>query len=86
MGTQQQMQLPQNPQRRKPFPWVRMILAGILSLLFIGGAVVGVLNNLNSRMNILLIVFAVVSPLLVLFQWFFLFSSNHPEPFAVMPS
>ena len=53
MGTQQQIQLPQNPQGPKPFPLVRMILAGILSLLFIGGAVVGVLNNLNSWTNIL---------------------------------
>ena len=86
MGTQQQIQLPQNPQGRKPFPWVRMILASILSLLFIGGAVVGVLNNLNSWTNILLIVFAVLSPLLVLLQWFFPFSSNRPEPSAVMPS
>ena len=86
MGTQQQIQLPQNPQGHKPFPWVRMIVAGIISLLFIGGAIVGVLNNLNSWTNILLIVLAVLSPLLVLFQWFFPFSSNRPEPSTVTSS
>lgn len=82
MGTQQQIQPAKNLQGRKPFPWVRMIVAGIISLLFIGGAIVGILNNLNSWSNILLIVFAVLSPLLVLFQWFFPFSSDRPEPSA----
>ena len=65
----------QGQQQHKRIPWGRISIAIILSFLFAGGAIVGIVNNLNSLFNILSITFAVLGAVFALFQWFFPFSS-----------
>src|SRR5260370_6220447 len=61
---------------QKRIPWGRIIVAIIVSLLFVVGATIGILTNLNSVFNILSIVVAFLGVLFAFLQWIIPFSSN----------
>jgi tetratricopeptide (TPR) repeat protein len=92
MGTQPRGHQPRTPQKTRHIPIARVVIASIVALIFVTAAVVGIVIHLSSLFNILFFVFAILSPLLTLLQWFFPFSSNKPEtpsadpPQVVIPS
>jgi membrane protein YdbS with pleckstrin-like domain len=92
MGTQQQIQLPQNQQGSKRTSKVRVIIAIIVVLSIIVGVTIATLNVLGIihiplptpwLLVLTVVVIPVLSvalgPLMTFFQWLFPFSSDKPQ-------
>lgn len=74
-GKQPEM-LSRQDQKHKHFLTWRIAIAIVVTILFTFCAVVGIWININSWSNILFIIFAIVSALIGLYQWFFPVTSH----------
>src|SRR5947209_5233498 len=89
MATQQQRQQFREPQGRKHFPWMRLIIILIAILLFAAGAIIWILNIGHVIQGawsfILPVIFTVLGVLFALFQWLFPINSSTPTPHIAFP-
>jgi tetratricopeptide (TPR) repeat protein len=93
MRTHFQGQRRRNRPRFRPFPWVRLVLALILTVLFFLGAVLQILSTGNVMpsywLSIIAPLIAVIALLIPLYQWLFPISpdiTNHPSQSQQPPS
>ncbi len=90
MATQQQGQqfdnVQQHEQRRKQ-PRMRWVIASIILLLIVVGAIIWIITSQGSLTTILpIVIFTVLGVVIGLFQWLFPVSSNAPDhPTAIFP-
>jgi len=94
MGAHFQGQRRPNHTRSRPFPWVRLVIALLLTVLFFLGATLQILSTGNIISNYWLFIIppiiAVIALLIPLYQWLFPISSNdttnHPSQLQQLPS
>jgi tetratricopeptide (TPR) repeat protein len=83
-----------NRPRSRPFPWVRLVIALLLTVLFFLGATLQILSTGNIISNYWLFIIppiiAVIALLIPLYQWLFPISpgdtTNHPSQLQQLPS